>query len=83
MSGTLPGSPALIATNAPATFDAPGTKGLGIPFYLPHGMLRIVSTTNDCGQAQKYEDAGYVALVADDLDGLYVASAVRWGGRDD
>jgi hypothetical protein len=81
----FPGLPALIATNAPEALDDADTEALGIPFYLPHGMLRIVVTSGEAaeGQATTYEDAGFVALVADDLDGLYVASAVRWGGRDD
>jgi hypothetical protein len=84
MSRLFPGLPALIATNAPTSSDDADTKPLGIPFYLPHGMLRVVVTSGEAveSQAKKYEDEGFVAQVADDLDGLYVASAVRWGGSD-
>jgi hypothetical protein len=79
-----PRSHSVVATNAPDGLDLEDAAPLGIPFFLPHGMLRVVVVSGDgSAQAARYEESGYVGLVAAHFDELYVAAAVRWGGSGD
>ena len=74
----------VVATNAPEALDLADAASLGIPFFLPHGRLRVVVVSGDGSeQAARYEEHGYVGLVAPHFDELYVAAAARWGGGRD